>query len=209
MCGLIGFVTTGGKVDLLYLHELAALAERRGPHAFGFAWRTKSIGEPQVFKMPGPYSTDPDKLDLAGDALALIGHARLSTSGTADDLENNQPLHVDPILIAHNGTVADFKTVAAQHKLRLKTDCDSEALGRLIVSLHGSLGFRVERAIKEVGGEQSHALLALTYARGFVVFRRGHPLYEIHRPEGVYFSSWPPDKTAKLLPEGRAISFRG
>ena len=207
MCGLIGFVSTGGTVDLEYLHQLAALAERRGPHAFGFAWKTKHVEEPKLFKMPRPYSTASEKLNLAASALSLIGHARLGTSGDIDKPEDCQPLHVGPILLAHNGTVSNFRDIALQRKLQLNTGCDSELLGQLIVGFTGSLQYRIERAIKEVGGEQPHALLVMTYTKSLIAFRRGHPLYEARRAEGIYLCSWPPDGSAKLLPEGRAVAF--
>lgn len=62
MCGVFGFVSNGGKINMERLQTIARATERRGPHSFGFAW-IDARGRLRCFKQTGRIS---DHLGLCG-----------------------------------------------------------------------------------------------------------------------------------------------
>ncbi len=189
MCGIYGFI--GSAADWAALDTVAELAARRGPHAHGSAWIDR--GAVSVHSVALPYACDRSPVDRASGACAVIGHARLSTSGDWRQPENNQPIPIGRSAIAHNGTVRQIRRSAARLHLRLDTENDSELVG-LVLDRFGIEG------LKRIEMSERYVLLWLTPER-LIARRHGHPLYRWARPEGDYLCSLPPDEEATLIAE--------
>jgi glutamine phosphoribosylpyrophosphate amidotransferase len=88
MCGLFGAI--GPAIDPVILQQLALLAGTRGPHACGWVYEGRP-GQILTMKYHGPIKPRVPQLGMVKTRL-LIGHCRLSTSGSHHDPTNNQPL---------------------------------------------------------------------------------------------------------------------
>lgn len=186
MCGLYGFHRRAAAPDGALLRHLAALAGTRGPHAHGQAT--------QAGRVVGLGPLDPAQLSTPVDS--VIGHARLATSGAADDLTCAQPLHVGALFVAHNGTVPAAAFHALRHAVTLTTGSDSEVLARLLARAPHPSGWPSVLDLLTPGVPL--ALLALLPEGGMIAARRGHPLHALRRPEGTYLCSLPFDGSLPL-----------
>lgn len=208
MCGLFGYI--GTRLDIGLVNALAELAETRGPHAYGFAWRD-GRGHLQSFKAPGRITAQRGNLLKLLDAPAFIGHCRLSTSGPATDNRNNQPLVMGDgaaaLALAHNGNVYAYRQIYDLHGYVPKTENDSEALLLATFCAFGTLPERAQQGWQTCGAAQQQAALILS-AEGLVAFRVYQPLFVKTTSTGVYLCSRQIDDTAALLPEGSVHHFQ-
>ena len=133
MCGVFGFVSRNqGRVDLQVLRRVAQATERRGPHAFGFAWIDRR-GRLKCYKQTGRVGDHLGLLGMAADARMLIGHCRFATQGSPADNINNHPHPADGGWLVHNGQVLLARrmgkrriiaeTGAGQHGVATATAC--------------------------------------------------------------------------------------
>lgn len=144
---------------------------------------------------------------------ALIGHCRLSTSGTPKDTANNQPIVAGKLAVAHNGNIYNSEALAYEYSLRLTSACDSEALPVLISSLTKTSS-DLDALIKAVSLIDASPGAFLLY--GFsgdltgavVAIRRKLPLWEWSQPEGVYFCSVRPACQAKEVSDNAITIFQ-
>jgi len=178
MCGLFGFI--GSKIDVGLATDAALLAETRGPHAFGFAWRGDNALE--ILRYPDRFSNHKDSLARVAGTNILIGLCRLSTSGTPKDNQNNQPVVIDDNLLVHNGNVHTFKRIFQDYNYTPTTACDSEAL--LLLSLKTD----VSHAVATVGAHSPLAA-AFLFPDSLVLAAYNHPLYLHPTQHGTYFCS--------------------
>jgi hypothetical protein len=91
-------------------------------------------------------------VEIPPDAKAGIGHARLGTSGTLG-VEDAQPLMIEEMAFAHNGTVRHHKMLAKKWGVDTITDNDSEVLGRLF----RLFGYDAGEAVEELQKHQGYA----------------------------------------------------
>jgi glucosamine 6-phosphate synthetase-like amidotransferase/phosphosugar isomerase protein len=192
MCGVFGFVSRGGKANLKVLKRIAEATERRGPHAFGFAW-IDGQGRIRCYKQTGKITSHLALLAMAADARMLIGHCRWATQGSPEQNINNHPHPSDGGWIVHNGVIADHRTLMEEFDLFPVSDCDSEVLGLLIEQEKGSMLQRCQRAVKSVNHKKDQGPLVLMglwpRPARLVVVRRGNPLHFSGTPEGLYLAS--------------------
>lgn len=193
MCGVFGSCGTAADVDLL--QEIALLAGTRGPHAHEIFW-TDSRGS-HIRKEIGRIR--PEILKNVMPAL-LIGHCRLSTSGSYRMEQNNQPIICGDIAVSHNGNIPDYLEIAREKGITLSTCCDSE----ILCHLAGRYG--VQNAITATKGAPT-ALLLLQNNK-MTVFRRRLPLYALHTDGGYYFCSRS-FRDAAQIPENEELTFEG
>jgi len=119
-------------------------------------------------------------------ATAGIGHARLATSGAG--IEDAQPLMIEDMVFAHNGTVYRHQEMAAAYGLQTTGGNDSEVLGRLF----RLFGYDAEGALEEVRdhqGETPHAFIAAEGNRMWLG-SFGQPLYIREECWARYACSW-------------------
>ena len=190
MCGIYGFVGVGGeKLDLHRLKKIAVDTQRRGPHAFGFAW-IDNEGRLKHFKQTGRISDHLSLLAMAKDARILIGHCRYATHGSPENNLNNHPFACDGGFLVHNGVVSDHNRIAETHDLWLNTDCDSEVLARLIETFKGSVLGRCEQTVNATDDSPLVMLVLWPRPGRVAIVRRGNPLWRSFTRDGaMYFSS--------------------
>jgi glucosamine 6-phosphate synthetase-like amidotransferase/phosphosugar isomerase protein len=202
MCGVFGYITRDGEgPDIKRLQRIALVTQSRGDHAFGLAW-IDADGKLGIFKQPGPARDWLDELDRCRNAVAMIGHCRWATHGSHLDNRNNHPHTAGRGWLVHNGVVHNYRALADQFQLSLKTQCDSEVLGLLMAHYPGALIQRSAWAANQVRGDLAILGLWRKPARLLVV-RRGKPLHVGQGRDGCYFASLPeglPGK-AQLLPD--------
>jgi asparagine synthetase B (glutamine-hydrolysing) len=179
MCGLMAFA---GDVDPGMVQSLADQARRRGPDSIGVAWggadgvwtlnRRRTLSWPEAVM-----------LEVPPGARAGIAHARLATSDG-----ESQPLLIEDMVFAHNGTVYRHEEVAAHWGLKLSTGNDSEVLGRLF-RLFGYDASGAVEALKEHQDGIRHAFMAAS-GRKIWIASFGQPLYYRAGARGNYACSW-------------------
>jgi glucosamine 6-phosphate synthetase-like amidotransferase/phosphosugar isomerase protein len=201
MCGVFGFVSQDGKlVNLKTLARIAEVTERRGPHAFGFAWIDRK-GRLKCFKQTGRISDHLGLLAMAADARLLIGHCRYATQGSPEQNINNHPHPADGGWIVHNGRIPNYDRLVDRNNLYPSSDCDTEVLGLLIEQGQGNLLDRCRRAVAAVRDREDEeenlfpvmqplVLLGLwPRPDRLVAVRRGNPLHYSRTERGYYLAS--------------------
>jgi len=200
MCGVFGFVSRdGGRLNLATLARVARATERRGPHAFGFAW-IDGHGRLKCYKQTGRITDHLGLLALASDARMLVGHCRYATQGDPADNINNHPHPADGGWIVHNGQVRNYAALVQAFDLFPVSDCDSEVIGLLVEQAEGSVLDRCRAAVKVVSpdeapgslfGHHSPLVLLGLWPRPdrLVVVRRGNPLHQGRTDHGLYLAS--------------------
>jgi glucosamine 6-phosphate synthetase-like amidotransferase/phosphosugar isomerase protein len=192
MCGVFGYVSSNGEApDLGRLMEIAAVTERRGPHAFGFAWIDRA-GRLKSFKKTGRITQHLGVLSMARDAVMFIGHCRYATQGDPANNLNNHPHPADGGWIVHNGVVGHYEQLVERYGLATVTDCDSEVLALLIEGSEGRLVQRCAGAVRVVRPGGPVVLLGLwPRPRRMIAARNGNPLSLGIAREGRYLASLP------------------
>ena len=190
MCGIFGFITRAGEgPEVARLRHLALVTQRRGEHAFGLAWLNER-GTIQTFKRPGPAQHYLDELDRCRDAVVVVGHCRYATHGTPEDNRNNHPHAAGGGQLVHNGVIFNYRELARQYHLKLRSQCDSEVLGLLMSRCPGTLSQRAAWAANQVLGDLATLGVWRNPAR-LLVARRGRPLCFGQESDGYYFASLP------------------
>lgn len=206
MCGIFGFV--GRRPDTELLREAITLAATRGPHAWGVVRLdgTPRSGYLRRMVRTAPLATQvDDALEFVDGSSAILGHARLATSGygAAKAEDQAQPLLNSwaTIALAHNGVVVDPAGIRAAYGLPDgRTGSDTEVLLQLLQSRNRETKDRMRWVLLEAGGAlRAQAAVALDMiARAMIASSTGQPLYVTERPEGRYVCS-------RLLPGGERI----
>jgi len=193
MCGLFGAICKGRRsLTASTIRNLAVAQEKRGPHAFGFAW-IDSSNRIHYYKQQGRISQALHTLDMIGDAWAVIGHTRWLTHGSAERMENNHPHSCDGGWIAHNGQIPNYLELADEHDLILNSECDSEVLAALIAQTGGgkSLIRRISTSVNRCDRNRPLAMAGLWNRPGrLALVRRGNPIMLGEGAAGnVYFGT--------------------
>lgn len=135
MCGLVGYCTQKPSMvrQRRLLLPLVEQAKIRGLHAFGAAWWEEFDEYVDVRK----YFQIEELLDFLGNNSFqdVITHARYSTSGNWQDINNNQPISVAGWHLAFNGVIS-MKTkeeMEEEWHTELSTDNDGEIFIRYMM----------------------------------------------------------------------------
>jgi len=121
-----------------FLSCLFTMSELRGRDASGFwVWRNDHyIFEKRPTAAEDLIERSPRWKGLRYNpgSLYLI-HTRAATDGDPNENSNNHPHIGEHSVMIHNGMIWGHNTIAIQHDLKMKTDCDSEVLLRLAESV--------------------------------------------------------------------------
>jgi asparagine synthetase B (glutamine-hydrolysing) len=177
MCGLFGWI--GTSCDLAALRRAAELAAKRGPDICGIL----SDGH----KWTGPT----DKLPVLNPARIVIGHFRLATDilrGTPEA----QPVARNGIVLAHNGSVANYGAMVSRYQPELTTRIDSELILWILERLSGPLDQRLRRAAQVLDLGPAWAM-AIFDGSKLLLANYGLNLYVREDGQGIYWCSLQPD----------------
>ena len=146
MCGIIGMIgnTKENRWNETHriLTHLFLSAETRGRDATGF------VAQPDPLKGWGDGRIVTDKEPIRSSQFVdenpawrglkhrrcsmVLGHVRWATHGDPADPQNNHPHISGHLALVHNGILTSHRDLADKFCLRLKSDCDSEVLLRII-----------------------------------------------------------------------------
>ncbi len=156
MCGICGyFGTESGVVTPNAIEEVFAATESRGRDASGYVAsvhdRLRSVKLPMKSskllvqpKFGNHYLEDAD---------TWIGHCRLATHGDPKDNRNNHPFVHKGLGLIHNGMLMNYHYELEDDKrLKLESECDSEAILKLI-TYHRGQGMKTTEAISKMATE--------------------------------------------------------
>ncbi len=210
MCGICGyFGTESGVVTPNAIEEVFAATESRGRDASGYVASVHDRLRSR--KLPMKSSTLLMHSKFGGDhymdeADTWIGHCRLATHGDPKDNRNNHPFVHKGLGLIHNGMLMNYDYELWDDKrLNLESECDSEAILKLI-TYHRGQGMKTTEAISKMATEVDGSMAcALINREGAMwLFRRDEsyafsPLWIAHNGDKnlVQFAS-----THELLKKG-------
>jgi glutamine phosphoribosylpyrophosphate amidotransferase len=147
MCGIFAINGTYGRE---LAEKLAALAATRGPHSHGWAYLGPDWELPVGYRALGPLDAKAIKEHLPDGSTAILGHARLATSGSAsvtrqDDVQPIRGHGGRGFWLAHNGVVNH--SVVADFAPAMRTTNDSEAIAILMGGCLDDCGVHRQRAL--------------------------------------------------------------
>lgn len=193
MCGIAGFIGHAREGQWRQTHsilgELFLASEHRGRDATGFAALTDPLGrhtrqlvvvgkEPVEASRFVGINTDWKRLTQRRCA-AVIQHVRAATHGNAHtgDNRNNHPFVGDNgLLLVHNGIISNHAELMDQFSLRARTECDSEALLRVVEQAkHPAEGLTT--CLREVQGSMAVAVLDSRRGVVYLATNGGRPLW--------------------------------
>lgn len=108
-CGVVGIYSLDGTNVVPYLIDCLRSLQHRGQESWGLA-----VPRKQPYKKTGLVSGSASEFEKVITKYASnigIGHVRYSTFGSSS-LENAQPLKVQDICIAHNGTISNAEQLS-------------------------------------------------------------------------------------------------
>ena len=214
MCGLFGFFSSTSPLDLASIDHLVSLGVSqsvRGEDAFGMAY-TEGDGKMFSYKQAGSVKTHSTILHDAVDSVAVIGHTRYATHGSATQNGNNHPHRFtyrgETCYLCHNGVIGNYRQIATKHGLNLSTECDSEVIARFLEDGNGNLLTRLKNFVEEVETYAPFAASILT-PHSLIIARRGNPLFWCQDSTGTWFASTVTALHSKVfaLPMNSAFEF--
>ena len=214
MCAIVGMVGEPARDSWAETHQLLTAllvaAQIRGKAATGFVAMThplKGRSNGVVIIDKAPMAATDFVEESAGwkrlrsnRANIVLGHCRFSTSGTPAWNMNNHPHSSDDgrFHLIHNGIVPEHEAIADRHCLKLRSECDTEVLLRLIEAAPRPVDGLADclRACGSVGGSMAVALLDTKHRTVWICRDSERPLW-LCRLKGQrpwYFAS-----TAEIL----------
>lgn len=203
MCGIFGMI---GNVPDKYagdmfnlLRNIFVVTQSRGNHASGFAAIFHDSPKLVIDKRPIDSSKFVDRSGKFNSLRTnlpamMIGHCRHSTSGKPEIGRNNHPFTSKHQTLVHNGKIDEWKKVANELDISLRTQTDSEIILRIADRYH-----EPQDAVKAIVEGTNDAPMALAimqheqYAgRRLILFRnKERPLYLMRSPilNAIVFTS--------------------
>lgn len=190
MCCLFGIIDYGGSFsgrqkDKI-LSILAIECEARGVDATGIAYNSK--GHLAVYKRPQP--AHKLRFHIPGDAVAVMGHTRLTTQGSETKNFNNHPFFGTAgtlrFALAHNGVLYNDKTLRRVLKLP-KTNIETDSyIAVQLLERQKALDFSTLKSMAEQV-EGSFTFTVLDQEDNLYFVKGDSPLCIYHFPKaGVY-----------------------
>lgn len=196
MCGIFGavFLKPGESSEWAlepFARTALQAAERRGQDAAGLALvrpgRIDILKRPlrvREFVRTREYRAlfaeiDPDP----GRLIAFMGHSRLSTNGTAELHENNQPVVTPASALIHNGIIVNASAIRSAHReiFPHHAELDSEVIARLLDAGLAAGGAVEEVLLETLRALQGQACVAFAHATvpGLLLFTNNGSLYYV------------------------------
>ena len=140
MCGIYGYIGEPKNVKKMYklIKTLAVVSEVRGIDGAGFfalydeeVIMEKTNSRASTFIIKSNYIKD---AIVNKKATLYVGHNRMASMGSVDDVNNTHPIMGDELLLVHNGTCFQAKSMLKKIGLdnKMKGSVDSEAVLHLL-----------------------------------------------------------------------------
>ncbi len=203
MCCLFGLMDYGhslsGKQKAKLLSILGKECEERGTDATGYAYN--SGGRLNIYKRPLP--AHKMHLFVPGDAIAVMGHTRMTTQGSEKRNHNNHPFEgrtqEGKFALAHNGVL--YNDISLRKKLHLpKTKIETDSyIAVQLLEAENKLDFASLRYMAEtISG--SFTISVLDEHDNLYIVKGDNPLCLIHLPKlGFYLYASTEDILAKAF----------
>ncbi len=203
MCCLFGLMDYGrslsGKQKAKLLSILGKECEERGTDATGYAYN--SGGRLNIYKRPLP--AHKMHLFVPGDAIAVMGHTRMTTQGSEKRNHNNHPFEgrtqEGKFALAHNGVL--YNDISLRKKLHLpKTKIETDSyIAVQLLEAEDKLDFAGLRYMAEtISG--SFTITVLDEHDNLYIVKGDNPLCLIHLPKlGFYLYASTEDILAKAF----------
>lgn len=108
-CGVVGIFSLDGMNMIPFLIDCLRSLQHRGQESWGIA-----IPKKQPYRKTGLVARSANEFEMLVKKLSssiCIGHVRYSTSGSSS-LDNAQPLKVQDLCVAHNGTITNAEQLS-------------------------------------------------------------------------------------------------
>lgn len=207
MCCLFGLVDTrhslSGKAKSKILHILASESEARGTDATGIAYNLRN----QLYIYKRPIPGHKLRIRVCNDTVAVMGHTRMTTQGSASRNRNNHPFfgRTDdiPFALAHNGMLFNDKQLRYTLKLsKTKIETDTYIAVQLLEQ-RGVLNFDSLRYMAEQV-EGSFTFTVLDRNDNLYVVKGDSPMCLYWFPQyGVYLYNSTEEILSKALQRSR------
>ncbi len=186
MCCLFGLMDYGhslsGKQKAKLLSILGKECEERGTDATGYAYN--SGGRLNIYKRPLP--AHKMHLFVPGDAIAVMGHTRMTTQGSEKRNHNNHPFLGETadgkFALAHNGVL--YNDISLRKRLHLpKTKIETDSyIAVQLLEAENKLDFASLRYMAEtISG--SFTISVLDEHDTLYIVKGDNPLCLIHLPK--------------------------
>lgn len=210
MCGIFGavFLKSPANTDWCiepFVSNALRIAEWRGLDAVGLAVMREGLTE--VLKRPmraGEFIQTAEYQEFLQEAqndlgrlIGFMGHSRLSTNGSEELHENNQPVITSHSALIHNGIIVNAPRIreAYPELFRHQSELDSDVISRLLdsqISGKQELGAAIKSVYSELIGQ---ACVAYAHGSlpGIVLFSNNGSLHYYHDvSSGVFLfaSEW-------------------
>jgi len=167
-----------GKLKIGVVRSLACQNVVRGRDSAGLAWRGKKGSEiAKVAQHPLVAFNETLNQDIinATKSGTMLAHTRHATTGDVTN-DNAHPFMIDGIAFAHNGIIANYKSICPQQYANKTFKVDSQAL------IYGIKKRDFSRFIGSIG---------LVWIEGdcLYAYRRGNPLHRGTLNDAIYLAS--------------------
>lgn len=206
MCGIFGFVLNKGskiteKELVATLNELYKFSESRGKDSAGFCAYIPSLKTVWTIKggVPASLMLKSEKFkktisqvcksiyteskEETSRSVSIIAHTRLVTNGSAEKIENNQPVRSNGLTMVHNGIVANVDELWSSHlDLERKTEVDTEIIATMLakyISNGTGVSEAVAKVYSEIKGSASTAWIC-EYVNSLVLGTNTGDIYYYH-----------------------------
>lgn len=163
MCGIIGII---GNTEESF--EMLKRNETRGGHAWGIAYNSPFM----VYRSPGKVPAV--KPDWWPKTSIMIGHTRFATHGKPEINDNNHPHFSKNFCIVHNGVIGNTHP-------QQRTECDSEAILKMIIERNPQTKEQtikaIKKIVKKINGSWRIALMNNNTPNMIYVFNDYEPVY--------------------------------
>ncbi len=217
MCGIIGMIS--GKLPEGYwgdacslVRNLFLVCESRGRDATGYVARTCPLDSPAsgstlVAKRPLKASEFIETNEFTRlfhrRCSSVIGHCRAATHGSPQVNANNHPHIGERLVLVHNGICTNAAELEDKFLLPVSTECDSEAILRLIETMPDPLA-GLNLALTEVQGSMAVAIYDSRVDCVWLTSNGGRPLWLAHLPK---LRSWIFGSTDAILLQATRSTF--
>ncbi len=176
MCGIVGALAQRDVTSILIegLHRL----EYRGYDSAGIA--LIDGGKLERFRALGKVKQLDAKVAVDQPGHIGIAHTRWATHGVPSEANAHPHFSNDRIAVVHNGIIENYKEIRDRlltAGYEFSSETDTEVVAHLIDSyFDGDLFAAVRKAVAELGGAFSLAIIATDDPETLVACRRGNPL---------------------------------